>query len=88
MSLNIIFNHNLAEVDLVSAGIDADYSSYAAFYACAGITGLGRAQVGWIASRKRTLDQASVNKAMQAFKAQNLLPGITPVLIEQTGCKN
>lgn len=68
--------------------VDGDYWNYSAFHACAGITGMGRVQVGWILSRKRTLDQASLDKALSAYKAQNLLTGVKVDTVVQSGCKN
>jgi hypothetical protein len=79
---------NTADVDLVFSAIDVDYNNFAAFHACAGITGLGRVQVGWIHSRKRTLDQRSMDRATNAFKAQNLFNGVKLDSVVQAGCSN
>lgn len=65
-----------------------DYQNFAALYACAGITGRGRVQVGWIMSRKRTIDQVSLERALKAFKDQNLLVGLKLDTVQQAGCKN
>lgn len=70
------------------AGLAADYSNYAALYACAGITGMGRVQVAWIMSRKRTLDQASLDLAVKAFSDQSLMTGSNPNPVSQEKCPN
>jgi hypothetical protein len=77
---------NIGEGTLSYTTLDSDYENFGALYLCSTFTGTGRIQLGWIVSRKRTIDQIYIDKALKAYKDQNLLTGIKLESVPQTRC--
>jgi hypothetical protein len=65
--------------------VDTDYLNYAVTYFCATLPFTATAEVAWIYSRQRTLNETYLTTAVNALKAKNLnLKNF--VDINQSGC--
>lgn len=67
--------------------IDTDYDTYALIYSCRHMFYVFKVEYAWILSRKRTLDDAIVNKLIEKLKSYT---NKTDKLItaDQTNCEN
>jgi hypothetical protein len=66
--------------------VATDYTNYAVTYFCGTVPFVRTAEVAWIYSRQRTLNETYLTTAINALKAQNLNTR-NFIDVNQSGCR-